>query len=120
MNEPSVESSASLQPKRRRRFRPAEKAEWVQRFLEADQSQQQFCQEHGVAQSTLQRWLTEHRAPAATPVAQPAGPLFTEVSLPAALPSSAWVAELARPSGSVLRLGPAVPAPLLEQLLRVC
>ena len=55
-----------------------------------------FCQQHGLHPSSFYGWKRRQQSPATV------SPTFHEVTLPA-LPSSAWVAEIALPTGIVLR-----------------
>src|SRR5436305_2897141 len=110
-------------PKRRRMSRATERAEWIQRYRESGWSVLQFCDEHKFAPKTFYRWLAKDRlaqSQAQAPAVSESLPAFTEIKLEASSAPSHWAAELQRPSGVVLRVGPNLPAALLEQLLRVC
>jgi transposase-like protein len=113
------EQAPSPPPKRRRRFRPDEKAEWVRRFLEAGLTQHEFCRAHPISLSTLQRWVAEHESGSQS-ASQSSQAVFAEVPCAAPSLSTWWVAELCRPNGSVLRLAQEVSPGLLEKLLRLC
>jgi hypothetical protein len=111
-------AGGSTIPKRKRRpnATPQEKAEWARRFRESGLRQREFCQQHGLGMTTLQRWLLASggTSPSESPLE------FKEVKLTPPLTSVSWVAELCRPNGIILRVGPNLPSALLEQLLRVC
>jgi transposase-like protein len=95
---------------RRPRSTAAERAQWVQRYLQSGLAPREFAAQHGLKYSTLQRWVAN--APAVAPA-------FTEVKLPPLL-AAGWTAEVVRPSGTTLRLTNAVSSALLEQVLRAC
>lgn len=101
---------------------PAQRAEWVRRFGESGLSIREFSQRHGLALSTIQRWVASSRtsasAVAAPPRSEPVA--FTEVKVSALAAGPNWAAELCRPNGSILRLTRELSPALLEQLLRVC
>ncbi len=108
---------------RKRMPTAAERAEWIKRYRESGLSVLQFCDEHKLAPQTLYQWLAKNRlAQGAAPVAAGSEPLptFREIKLEAPSSACAWAAELHHPSGLILRVGPNLPAALLEQLLRVC
>ena len=105
--------------KRRRRFRPEERAEWVRRFLDSGLTQHDFCRANSVALSTLQRWVAEQESDSQSTSLNPQA-VFAEVQCPALPTPTRWVAELCRPNGVVLRLAQEVSPGLLEKLLRVC
>jgi len=102
----------------------AEKAEWVRRFQESNVSLREFTFQNDVGYShvSMWRWVNRDRVKQITLAAQstPAEVGFTEVKLEPPVEPSQWVAELSLPGGKVLRLSKEVPAPMLEQLLRVC
>ena len=109
--------------KARRRFSAREKTDWVNRYVQSGMIQSQFCQQHGLAQSTLQRWVTEHRAQAegsGATAAQAEQPLFRELSLAATAANPVWVAEVFRPNGTIVRLAQALSVQQLERLLGLC
>jgi hypothetical protein len=96
---------------RRPRSSAAERAQWVQRYLESGLAPREFAAQQGLKDATLQRWVAQGSG---------ATPAFTEVKLPPLLPAVGWTAEAVRPGGTTLRLTNAVSSVLLEQLLRAC
>ena len=94
---------------RRRRVSADERAQWVRRFQISGLTRREFVQRHGMGLSTLDRWL------AANPAAPAHAPL-REVTLGNLLSASPWIAEVQRPDGLVVRLGPSA-LPLLQSLL---
>ena len=110
-------------PRRKRMSTAQEREEWVRRYHQSGLSVLQFCDEHKFAPQTFYQWLAKHRLAqevTVVPAVSEALPKFTEIKLEASKSPCAWAAELCRPSGLVLRVGPNLPAALLEQLLRVC
>lgn len=104
---------------------PAQRADWVRRFVESGASVPQFCDEHRLVPVTLYRWLARagHAKVGLVRSAAAEAPLaFTEIKLTAPTPveTSSWAAELCRPNGTILRLGAHAPTGLVEQLLRIC
>jgi transposase-like protein len=110
--------------KRRSNSSEQQMAEWARRFHESGLTQVEFARQHSLASTTLQRWVAEHprvgRPVDPQPTVSACVPTFAEVKVVAASAESNWAAELSRPNGVVLRVGPNLPAALLEQLLRVC
>jgi transposase-like protein len=112
--------------KRRSKSTEQEKTEWARRFYESGLTQSRFAREQGLAFSTLQRWVSEHRRAnplaglPAVPSSDGVVPAFTELKLPSSAVEPKWAAELSRPNGTILRLTQQLPAALLEQLLRIC
>ena len=93
-----------------------EKAEWVKRFHESGLSLRKFSAQHSVSLMSICRWVKQAKdSQAASPP-----PQFEELTLPTLAAGSEWAVELTLPNGTVLRLSKAVPAALLDQLLRVC
>jgi hypothetical protein len=117
MNEQNVGAEGVV--KRRYFLTPAQRAEWVRRFVESGQSVAQFCDEQGLVPVTLHRWLAKSGQAKSVIAAEPV-PAFTEIKLSPSQASLQWVAELSRPNGVVLRVARDLPTELLEQLLRVC
>jgi hypothetical protein len=109
-------------PMRKRMSTAEERESWIRRYRESGLSVLQFCDEHKLAPQTFYQWLANTRlAPQTIVPAASEGLLkFTEIKLEAPNSPCAWAAELCRPNGLVLRVGPNLPAALLEQLLRVC
>ena len=108
--------------KRRPRASEQEKAQWAERYYQSGLTQKQFCQEHGIAGSTLQRWVAESQRgsqAAGGPGEAGLAPAFAEVKLDSS-PQPRWAAELCWPSGMSLRVAADLPAGLLEQLLGAC
>jgi hypothetical protein len=109
--------------KRRPKASEQEKAEWAEGYYQSGLTQKQFAQEHGLADSTLQRWVTESQRSsrrAAEPVEAGLVPAFAEVKLVGSTGGPQWAAELCWPSGMSLRVAADLPAGLLEQLLGAC
>ena len=109
--------------KSRRRFNRQQKAEWVRRFVESGLTQFDFCRQHALSGSCLQRWLSRDRAGhliGGESSSTPPTTLFTELSLPAPAGGLPWAAELCRPNGTVLRVARELSPNLLELLLRAC
>lgn len=80
----------------RRQFTPQQITEYLQAQACSGLTIAAFCQQHGVHPSSFYAWKRRQRAPVTE------SPTFHEVTLPG-LPSSAWVAEMALPTGLVLR-----------------
>ena len=101
-----------------------EKAEWVRRFQESNQSLREFTVQNDVGYShvSMWRWVNQVKQtnPKNAPQSAPAQIGFTEIKLGPPDEQSQWVAELSLPDGRVLRLSKDVPVSMLEQLLRVC
>ena len=122
MNEevPVVASAPIL--KRRPRATRAEISDWAKRFAESGLGQREFCRQHGLVLTTLQRWLA--RAEKDGQPGLPSKAHFTEVKWaePIHEPDSGyrWAAELCRSGGWTVRLAHDVPPGLVEQLLGVC
>ena len=93
----------------------AEKAEWVERFEQCGLSLRDFSRQYGLRVSSLCKWRQKYAAESGGSIE----PDFVEVELPAAR-APAWSVELTLGHGKVLRLNGAVPAGVLDQLLRVC
>jgi transposase-like protein len=112
---------AATAPSRRKRRRNAtleEKADWAKRFAESGLRQREFCRQHGLVLTTLQRWLGQVQG--ARQSSTKAKAAFMEVKVTPPLSVSRWAAELCRTDGATLRLAHDVPPELLEQLLRSC
>lgn len=119
MNEAPPVSAApppGRRPRRRNATR-AERTEWIRRFAESGLGQREFCRQHGLVLTTLQRWLTQ---------AQGAGPGGAQkvrfLELKGGLPVGVgrWAAELCAADGRILRVAHDAPGGLLQQLLRAC
>lgn len=118
MNEPIEAVRPPAKP--RRHFSLKQQADYLERFLQSGLRVSEFCRQHQLSPSCLQRWLKKLQAPDSAPVsAPPEQPLFREIPLAAAV-GSVWAVELSRPNGTVLRLAQTLSPQLLEQLLRAC
>lgn len=118
MNEQVSVGAPVLKRKRRPNATPEEKADWAKRFAESGLRQREFCRQHGLVLTTLQRWLVQ--AQSVGGLEPPVKPHFAEVKLTAFAGGPRWVVEVCRPSGLTLRLAHDVPAGLLERLLQAC
>jgi hypothetical protein len=118
MNEAPAAAPQAKPRKRRPKATPEEKADWAKRFTDSGLKQREFCRQHGLVLTTLQRWLAQVQGHPWGGTESKAG--FVEVKLgPAAAPGR-WAAELCASNGRILRLAHDVPAELLQQLLRAC
>lgn len=120
MNE-SNEVGLPVVAERRRRRRKAsleEKVEWARRFAESQLTQEEFCQQHALGVTTLQRWRTQVKASVVNKTA--VEPKFLEVKVAARSPLPGWAAELCRANGNVLRLAHDISPALVAQLLQEC
>jgi hypothetical protein len=95
------------------------RAEWAKRYLESGLSLREFSAQNGLGYMSLWRWVNKARAKNSA-VTECAAPGFTEIKLLPSVERCDWVAELSLPGGKILRLSKEVPAPMLEQLLRLC
>ncbi len=102
-------------PRKRNNLTPAQRAEIIDLFHRSGLSRIAFARSHGIAISTLSKWLTtENQAPKnASPV------LFREVRLPA-VPSSPvqWAMEVVGPDGLTVRCREPLPFQDVAWLLR--
>ena len=101
----------------------AERTQWVERYRASGKGLRRFAQEHGLRATQLHYWT--YRCPIRARTTSPAAPVFREVTLPKAWPPTAeWVAEVALPDGSVVRLDRRAEIPwvrsLVESLRRSC
>ncbi len=120
MNEAAVITTMSGPPARRPRRRNAsraERAEWIRRFAESGLGQREFCRQHGLVLTTLQRWLAQAQG-VGRGGAQKVGFLELKGGLPMGV--SRWAAELCGANGAILRVADDVPVELVQQLLRAC
>jgi hypothetical protein len=69
-----------------------------------------FCQQQGLSPSVFYAWKRRRRLPGGEP------PAFREMSLPLGF-APPWVAEIALPSGTLVRLSSLVDPPWIGQLL---
>jgi transposase-like protein len=109
-------------PSKYNRTTAEQRQDWARRFSESGLSLRQFSAQHGLNWYSLWRWVDRCRQVSKQgSVSEPKPETFefTEIKLPAR-DELRWVAELSLPNGRVLRLSKEVPAPILEQLLRVC
>ena len=116
MNEAPVTSITRR--KRRPNATLEEKAEWARRFAESGLRQREFCREHGLVLTTLQRWLAQ--APGYRRRGTKAEAEFVELKVNPPVSAARWAAELYCSNGKTLRLAHDVPAELVQQLLRAC
>ena len=96
---------------RRPRSNPAERAQWVERFVQSGLTVREFAVRHGFKFSTLQRWIYQNPQPAIAPA-------FTEVKM--SPPKSRWAVEMVRADGSIVRLAHDAPMAWLQQLAQSC
>lgn len=101
----------------------AERTKWVERYRTSGMGLKRFAEEHGLRPSQLHYWT--YMAPAVARAASPAAPVFREVTLPKPWPpSAAWVAEVALPDGTTVRLDARAEIPwarsLVESLRQPC
>ena len=106
--------------KLRPRFAPEERRQLLEAFKQRNEPARDFARRHGVATSTLHRWMGTEGGPRATR----AKPLeFREVHL-AAGTVSGWTGEVCLPDGTLVRwngaMGLAGAERLVHQLRRPC
>lgn len=99
----------------------AQKAEWVQKYLQSGLGLREFSSQHGLGYMSLYRWVRKQRE-IIEPQREHLGAAmdFAELKLPIGTQRSDWAAELTLPNGTILRLSKDTPPTLLEQLLRIC
>jgi transposase-like protein len=86
----------------------------VERFEQSGVSQEAFARRHQIGLSTLSKWVKEARTGSV-----PSEPVsLREVNFGQMLGSPAWVAELSRKDGTVVRLTANVRGDMIERLLR--
>jgi transposase-like protein len=90
-----TESNEPSPRPRLKRTTKAERAEWRLRFLQSGQTQEEFATTHGLAPSTLQRWLRQAPSPLDVP-------RFREVHIAPGV--DGWEAEVQLPSGVCIRI----------------
>jgi transposase-like protein len=95
----------------RRRFTPAQRAEFVARYRQSGLTQRAFADQHKVGLSTLVQWL---RRPSSNPPAS--RPVFKEVLLPSA--GVGWAAEIALGKEITVRLGASASPKFIAQLIK--
>lgn len=117
MNETPAPIAPPTRRQRRPNATPEEKAEWAERFAASGLRQREFCRQHALGLTTLQRWLAQVKG---TQSGGAGSANFVEVSLHPPVGASRWAAELDRANGTTLRLAHDIPSGLLEQLLRAC
>lgn len=98
----------------RRRYSPPQIQAILAAYRHSGQTVTAFCQAQGIHPSVFYSW---RRKATATPSAAPAPPQFHELSFES-LATAAWVAELALPTGAILRLGRAAEPAWVAQLCR--
>src|SRR5512140_117921 len=99
----------------RRHFSPQQIAEYLRAQPASGLTIAAFCQQHGFHPSVFHGWKRRQRPGATAP------PPFREMALPTLL-SAPWVAEIALPTGTVLRFSAQADLaglrPLLADLVR--
>ena len=81
----------------------AERTKWVERYRASGMGLKRFAEKHGLRRTQLHYWT--YNAPAVAKVASPVAPVFRELALPKPWPpSAAWMAEVALPDGTAVRL----------------
>ncbi len=118
MNEAGAVAPQSIPRKRRPNATPEEKADWAKRFADSGLKQNEFCRQHGLVLTTLQRWVAQAQGHPWRGAGTKAG--FVEVKASPSVGVPRWAAELCGSNGRILRLAHDVPADLLQQLVRVC
>ncbi len=118
MNEAPIVAPLAIRRKRRPKATLEEKAEWAKRFAESGLKQREFCRQHGLVLTTLQRWLAQAQGHPWGGTGTKAA--FVEVKPSPWVGSPRWAAELCGGNGRILRVAHDVPVDLLQQLLRAC
>ncbi len=118
MSEALAVDSPPQPRKRRPNGTPDEKAQWAKRFMESGLKQREFCRQHGLVLTTLQRWLAQTQGHPWREARTRAA--FVEFKASPSVSAGRWAAELCGSNGRTLRLAHDVPAELLQELLRAC
>ncbi len=118
MNEAPIVAPAAIQRKRRPKATPEEKTAWAKQFAESGLRQREFCRQHGLVLTTLQRWLAQAQGHPWRGTGTKAA--FVELRTSPSVSTPCWAAELCGYNGRILRVAHDVPADLLQQLLRAC
>lgn len=118
MNEAPIVAPAAIARKRRPKATLEEKADWAKRFAESGLKQREFCRQHGLVLTTLQRWLARAQGHPWRGTGTKAA--FVEVKTSPMVGTPRWAAELCGCHGRVLRVAHDVPTELLQQLLGAC
>lgn len=98
---------------RRRRYSPPQIQAILAAYAHSGQTVAAFCANQGIHPSVFYSW--KRKAAATLPPDPPPPPQFHELSLHS-LAAAVWVAELALPSGAILRLGRAAEPAWVAQL----
>ena len=110
-NDPSSE----LKPNPRRQYTPEQVREFLAAQPGSGLSIGAFCQQQGLSPSAFYAWKRRQRPAVGAPLT------FREMSLPLGV-ATPWAAEIALPSGALLRLSPQADlrwiGSVLEQLIR--
>lgn len=118
MNDAPAVTQTPVPRKRRPNATFEEKIEWAKRFAASQLKMREFCRQHGLVLTTLQRWLAQARRYRQQSSDTKAD--FVEVKVSPPVRGERWAAELYCSSGRVLRLAHDIPTELLQQLLRAC
>lgn len=118
MNEAPIVGPAATARKRRPNATLEEKIGWAKRFADSGLKQREFCRQHGLVLTTLQRWLAQAQGHPWRGTGTEAG--FVEVRTNPLAGTPRWAAEFYGCNGRILRVAHDVPADLLQQLLRAC
>lgn len=103
---------------RLRHFSAAERGEWISLYRPSQLPLDQFAQQHGLKQGTLQRWLRQERQ-RSSPSPEASGATFQKVRLPSFFPARAWVAEILLPNGVVVCLGATATPAWIQQSFKL-
>jgi hypothetical protein len=108
-----MENTSPFQEKKhapRRRFRAEQISEYLESQPRSGLTIAAFCHQHGFNPSVFHAWKRRRRQ---SPVAPP---IFRELSLPS-FTSAPWAAEIALPSGALLRVSSQAEVRWVGQLL---
>jgi transposase-like protein len=98
----------------RKRIAPMERRGIIESYLRSELPQKEFAAEAGIAVSTLQYWL--RKSPRKL---EPAEPVFVEVPLPPATPSSRPGYRLHFSKGHLLEIPTGFPPEEVQQLWQI-
>jgi len=113
-----MEPETTTVRKKQKRSTPAERAEVLEQFQRSSLTHKAFCRTHGVALSTLSKWLInakrKNEEKASVPV------LFKELSIrqDSTVSTLPWAVEIVGPDGILVRCREALPMHELSWLLR--
>ena len=83
-------------------YTPEEISDWVRRYRASGLALSTFAEQHGLTRNRLHYWVYDRRfARPRQPVAL--APVFQELKVTAALPTSNWAVEISLPTGAVAR-----------------